>query len=108
MSLDNENIKTILEIIMNNHVLMLNIINKEKKPIPEPVVTGNKEENEDLNKLNKKNQEDILEKAKKIITDDKKSIHSNGWITHVKEYAKIHNISYKEALSKASSTYKKK
>ena len=37
---------------------------------------------------------------------DKKSTHSNRWITHVKEFAKIHNISYKEALSKARLTYK--
>ena len=29
------------------------------------------------------------------------------WITHVKIYAKEHNISYREALKKASSTYKK-
>ena len=32
----------------------------------------------------------------------------SAWITHVKAYAKQHNISYKEALKKASSTYKKK
>ena len=31
----------------------------------------------------------------------------SGWIAHVKQYAKTHNISYKEALKKASSTYKK-
>ena len=29
------------------------------------------------------------------------------WISHVKQYAKDHNMSYKEALKKASSTYKK-
>ena len=29
------------------------------------------------------------------------------WIAHVKQYAKTNNISYKEALKKASSTYKK-
>ena len=29
------------------------------------------------------------------------------WITHVKKYAKDNNISYKEALSKASPSYKK-
>ena len=40
------------------------------------------------------------------IHNDKKLIHSNRWITHVKEFAKIHNISYKEALSKARLTYK--
>ena len=98
MPLDNENIKTILEIIKINQVIMLNIINKEEKPKAVEEV-----ENQGYEIINKN-----LEKAKKIITDDKKSIHSNGWITHVKEYAKIHNISYKEALSKASSTYKKK
>jgi hypothetical protein len=31
----------------------------------------------------------------------------SAWITHVKQYAKTHNISYKDALKKASSTYKK-
>lgn len=30
------------------------------------------------------------------------------WVAHVKEYAKKHNVSYKEALSKAGATYKKK
>lgn len=31
----------------------------------------------------------------------------SSWINHVKEYSKKHNISYKEALKKAGSTYKK-
>ena len=31
----------------------------------------------------------------------------SAWITHVKQYAKDNNISYKEALKKAKSTYKK-
>ena len=31
----------------------------------------------------------------------------SAWITHVKQYSKTHNISYKDALKKASSTYKK-
>ncbi len=31
----------------------------------------------------------------------------SAWITHVKQYAKDKNISYKDALKKASSTYKK-
>ena len=31
----------------------------------------------------------------------------SAWINHVKEYAKKNNCSYKEALSKASTTYKK-
>ena len=31
----------------------------------------------------------------------------SAWITHVKQYAKTHNISYREALKKAGSTYKK-
>jgi 5-methylcytosine-specific restriction endonuclease McrA len=65
MPLDNENIKTILEIIKINQVIMLNIINKEEKPIPEPVVTGEKKEGNDFNKLNK-GQKDNLEKAKNI------------------------------------------
>jgi hypothetical protein len=32
----------------------------------------------------------------------------NKWIAHVKAYAKKHNISYKDALKKAKSSYKKK
>jgi hypothetical protein len=32
---------------------------------------------------------------------------SSSWITHVKQYAKNNKCSYKEALSKASATYKK-
>jgi hypothetical protein len=31
----------------------------------------------------------------------------SAWITHVKQYAKDHNITYREALKKAGSTYKK-
>ena len=31
----------------------------------------------------------------------------SAWITHVKQYAKEHNITYREALKKAGSTYKK-
>ena len=31
----------------------------------------------------------------------------SAWISHVKQYSKDHNMSYKEALKKASSTYKK-
>ena len=31
----------------------------------------------------------------------------SSWIAHVKKYASEHNISYKEALKKAGSTYKK-
>jgi len=31
----------------------------------------------------------------------------SSWITHVKEYAAKNNVSYKEALSKASASYKK-
>jgi hypothetical protein len=30
----------------------------------------------------------------------------NGWIAHVKSYAKKHKVSYKEAMGKAKSTYK--
>jgi len=31
----------------------------------------------------------------------------SAWITHVKQYAKDHNITYRDALKKAGSTYKK-
>jgi hypothetical protein len=31
----------------------------------------------------------------------------SNWITHVKKYAAENNVSYKEALSKASASYKK-
>ena len=31
----------------------------------------------------------------------------SAWITHVKKYAAENNVSYKEALSKASASYKK-
>ena len=31
----------------------------------------------------------------------------SSWITHVKQYAKDHNITCREALKKAGSTYKK-
>ena len=30
----------------------------------------------------------------------------NPWISHVKHYAKQHNVSYKEALKKAKSSYR--
>lgn len=33
---------------------------------------------------------------------------ANSWIIHVKAYAKKNNISYKDALKKAKSSYKKK
>ena len=32
---------------------------------------------------------------------------ASAWIAHVKQYAKKHNMSYKDALKKAGSTYKK-
>ena len=31
----------------------------------------------------------------------------SAWITHVKQSSKEHNITYREALKKAGSTYKK-
>ena len=34
-------------------------------------------------------------------------IMASAWIAHVKQYAKTHNISYKDALKKAGSTYTK-
>ena len=103
MSLDNEIIKKMLEIIKNDHALILEIIkdislNNEEKPI-------HVEENIKNEGYPNMEDKDILEKAKKIVHIDKNSTHSNRWITHVKEYAKIHNISYKEALSKARLTY---
>ena len=33
---------------------------------------------------------------------------SNPWISHVQKYAKKHDITYKEAMSKAKSSYKPK
>ena len=32
---------------------------------------------------------------------------ASAWITHVKKYAQQHKISYKDALKKTGSTYKK-
>ena len=32
---------------------------------------------------------------------------ANDWITHVKKYAKDHNIKYGDAMKKAKATYKK-
>ena len=46
----------------------------------------------------------LAEKAKSIAGGAKKS---SPWIQHVKDYSKAHNISYKEATSKAKATYKK-
>jgi len=37
----------------------------------------------------------------------RKSGGASAWITHVKNYAKKHNVSYKEAMTKAKTTYKK-
>ena len=31
---------------------------------------------------------------------------ASAWIAHVKQYAKTHNISYKDALKKAASAFK--
>jgi len=31
----------------------------------------------------------------------------SAWITHVKDYAKKHDVSYKDAMSKAKASYKK-
>ncbi len=33
---------------------------------------------------------------------------ASAWIAHVKKYATEHKITYREALKKAGSTYKKK
>ena len=48
-----------------------------------------------------------LEKKKLIFFLTNIIYMPSAWITHVKSYAKEHNISYREALKKASSTYKK-
>ena len=45
----------------------------------------------------------LKDKAKK-----KGKARAGGWIAHVKAYAKKHKMSYKDALSKASASYKKK
>ena len=103
MSLDNEIIKKMLEIIKDDHTKMLEIIKEyclNKEEIPSKT-TDNDDEN--VYKPVYVPEPSIPEPS---IHDDKKSIHSNRWITHVKEFAKIHNISYKEALSKARLTYK--
>ena len=69
MSLDNEIIKTMLEIIKNDHVLMLEIIkdislNKEEIP-PKVEEKAEEQDYEYINKLNKE-EEDNIEKAKKM------------------------------------------
>jgi hypothetical protein len=72
MPLNNEIIKKMLEIIKNDHVLMLEIIkdislNNKEKPIPEPVV----EKNEDQEGFKKEN---ILEKDKEFTPIKRKYI----------------------------------
>lgn len=48
-----------------------------------------------------------LGKKKTVKKTVKRTVkRKSPWITHVKKYAKTHNISYGEALSKARSTYK--
>ena len=46
----------------------------------------------------------LAEKGKAIAGGAKRS---SPWIQHVKDYSKAHNVSYKEAMSKAKATYKK-
>ena len=108
MSLDNEIIKKMLEIIKDDHTKMLEIIKEyclNNKEIPSKT-TDNDDEN--VYKPVYVHEPSIPEPSihEPSIHNDKKSTHSNRWITHVKEFAKIHNISYKEALSKARLTYK--
>lgn len=93
MSLDNEIIKTMLEIIKD--------ISLNKEEIPPKVEEKVEEQGDEKNK----EEQDNIKKAKMLVSVEKKSIHSNRWITHVKEFAKLHNISYNEALSKARLTY---
>jgi len=102
MPLDNEIIKTMLEIIKDDHNKMLEIIKEyclNNKEIPSKT---NDDDDENVYKPVYVPEPSIPEP----VHNDKKSTHSNRWITHVKEFAKIHNISYKEALSKARLTYK--
>ena len=47
----------------------------------------------------------LAEQGKAIAGAGKKS--TSPWIQHVKDYSKAHNVSYKEAMSKAKATYKK-
>ena len=113
MSLDNEIIMKMLEIIKDDHAKMLEIIKDKlnKEDIHPKTEEKFEEQGDETNKLNKEEQDNLkkgLKHINKVHDDDIKSIHSNRWITHVKEFAKINNISYKEALSKASSTYNKK
>ena len=128
MSLDNEIIKKMLEIIKDDHNKMLEIIKEyclNNKEIPSKT---NDDDDENVYKPVYVHEPSIPEPSihepsipepsipepsipepsihEPSIHNDKKLIHSNRWITHVKEFAKIHNISYKEALSKARLTYK--
>ena len=60
-----------------------------------------------LKKIEQERDKDkVTKKAKKEKVVKQKTGHSN-WIAHVRQVAKDENISYKEALSVASKTYKK-
>ena len=48
------------------------------------------------------------EKKKKTKSKRKTSGRTSPWIEHVKNYAKTHNVTYKQAMSLASKTYTKK
>ena len=41
----------------------------------------------------------------KVRASNSQSKTSNSWIEHVKSYAKKHDVSYREAMSKAKSSY---
>lgn len=47
-----------------------------------------------------------LRKAK-VSVSKKKAAKSNPWIAHVKKFAKSHNITYSEAITRAGPSYKK-
>ena len=89
MPLDNDTIKMMLEIIKDDHNKMLEIIkeyclNKEEKPIPKSVVPD-KAEKKDLNKLNKK-EEDNIENAKKNVIKPEPSIPPEPKRKYIKKF----------------------
>lgn len=71
----------------------LGVVKKLKKEVKEEV-------KETVDKLKKK-----LKKEPKVKVGGGKP--PNAWVSHVKSFAKEHGMSYKDALSKAKSSYKK-
>jgi len=62
------------------------------------LVNGGEIEGEGIHKAIKKTTKTVTKQVTK---------KSNAWINHVKAYAKKHNISYKDSLSRAKETYSK-